>query len=402
MNIVIAIDSLKGSLSSVEAGNAIKQGILRIAPDANVKVLPLADGGEGTTIALSEGIGGTMQTIKVCGPLGESVSAQYCILSSTKPTSSLERIKKSNKIIPQSTAIIEISAAAGITLVPCEKLNPLKATTYGVGEMIKDAISKGCYRFVIGIGGSATNDCGLGMLQALGFEFKNTNGNLIPECSGVEALAEITEILKEKVLPELNECEFKIACDVTNPLCGEQGCSVIYGPQKGATPDMIQQMDEWIGKFFQLSKRINPNADSEFPGSGAAGGLGFAFKTFLNAELKPGIDLVLSETNLEHYIKDADLVFTGEGRLDGQTAMGKAPVGVAKLAKKYGKPVIALAGCVTPDAVKCHKQGIDAIFPILRSVCTLDEAMSTANASNNMSATAEEAFRLWLCATKSC
>lgn len=433
MNVVISIDSLKGSLSSIEAGNAIKQGILRVEPNTSVKVLPLADGGEGTTAALSEGMGGTMHTVEVCGPLGAPVMAQYCILNAESSTS-----KNSDTQTPEAhtrtlTAIIEISAAAGITLVPREQLNPLKATTYGVGEMIKDAIQKGCRRFIIGIGGSATNDCGIGMLQALGFVFTDKNGVQIPDKAGAATLADVCEISSENVLPELKECEFNVACDVSNPLCGEQGCSKIYGPQKGATPEMIEQMDKWIARFAKIATTINTTPiatthtqarththeftptftpaftpelmrtqhnvpDPDFPGSGAAGGLGFAFRTFTNAELKPGIDLVLAETNLEYYIKDADLVFTGEGRLDGQTAMGKAPVGVAKLAKKYGKPVIALAGCVTPDAVKCHEQGIDAFFPILRGITTLDEAMETLNAANNMSATAEEVFRLWTCA----
>ena len=375
MKAVIAIDSLKGSLSSLQAGDAIRTGILRVCPDAVVQVRPLADGGEGTVEALTIGMGGELQTVTVTGPLGEPVEAQYGILADGV------------------TAIVEMSAAAGITLVEDSKRNPLYTTTYGVGEMLRDAIGKGCRHFIVGIGGSATNDGGIGMLQALGYELLSASGEQVS--FGARGLEELTAIRTDKVLPALKDCSFRIACDVTNPLCGEQGASAIYGPQKGATPSMILQMDKWLKNYARLARELNPAADREYPGTGAAGGLGFAFLSFTNAVLESGIKIVLEETRLEDFVKDADVVITGEGRLDGQTVMGKAPIGVAKIAKKYGKPVLAFAGCVTPDAVACNEHGIDAFFPILRGVVTLQEAMDAANARRNMADTVEQAFRLF-------
>lgn len=375
MKAVIAIDSLKGSLSSVEAGDAIAEGIKRVDAQAEAVVRPLADGGEGTVEALVQGMNGVWQTILVTGPLGERVNAAYGMIEETK------------------TAVIEMSAAAGITMVPHEKKNPLVTTTYGVGEMIRDAIFRGCRRFIIGIGGSATNDGGIGMLQALGYGFLDKEGRQVP--FGARGLKRLETITDTEVLPELSECEFKIACDVTNPLCGENGASVIYGPQKGATPEMIQDMDGWLLNYAQLSKKQYKKADEKHPGTGAAGGLGFAFLTFTNAVLESGIQIVLEETELETYIETADVVITGEGRLDGQTAMGKAPIGVARLAKKYGIPVLAFAGGVAKDAIACNENGIDAFFPILRGVTTLNEAMEPSNARENMADTVEQVFRLW-------
>jgi len=377
MKVVVAIDSLKGSLSSLEAGKAIAEGIKRVDADAEVCVRPLADGGEGTVEALVEGMNGVYQTVTVTGPLGTPVEGQYGIIEESK------------------TAIIEMSSAAGITLVKPEERNPLHTTTYGVGEMIKDAINKGCRRFLVGIGGSATNDCGIGMLQALGFELLDAAGKQVE--FGAKGIQNIVTIKADHVIPELAECEFKIACDVTNPLCGDQGCSAIYGPQKGATKEMIQDMDQWMADFAELAKKSFPQADANTPGTGAAGGMGFAFLTFTNSVLESGIQIVLGETRLEDYVKDADIVITGEGRLDGQTAMGKAPVGVAKLAKKYDAKVIAFSGCVTKEAVECNKEGIDAFFPILRKACTLEEAMNSENARNNMMDTVEQVFRLIQC-----
>lgn len=374
MKAVIAIDSLKGSLSSIEAGKAVAEGIKRADPKVETVVRPLADGGEGTVEALVQGMGGVLQTIRVTGPLGEPVDCTYGII---------EKLK---------TAVIEMSGAAGITLVPDEKRNPLYTTTYGVGEVIKDAIKKGCRRFLVGIGGSATNDGGAGMLQALGFDFLDKEGNQIPYGAiGLKTLETITE---EHVSPELSECEFQIACDVTNPLYGEKGASAVYGPQKGASPEMIQDMDAWLLRYARLAKEKFRKADENYPGTGAAGGLGFGFLTFTNAALESGIKIVLAETQLEQYIRHADIVITGEGRLDGQTAMGKAPVGVAELAKKYGLPVIAFSGSVAKDARECNDKGIDAFFPILREITTLEEAMLPEYARNNMMDTAEQVFRL--------
>lgn len=375
MKAVIAIDSLKGSLSSIEAGQAIAEGIKKVDAKAEVVIRPLADGGEGTVEALVCGMNGTLQHVKVTGPLGEPVVCEYGIIDETK------------------TAVIEMSGAAGITLVPDTKKNPLYTTTYGVGEVIRDAIEKGCRRFIVGIGGSATNDGGIGMLQALGYGFLNKDGQQVP--FGAIGLKELETITDTYVLPELAECEFKIACDVTNPLCGENGCSAVYGPQKGANPSMIMEMDKWLRYYAALAREKFPKADLNEPGTGAAGGLGFAFLTFTNAVLESGIKIVLEETKLESYVKGADVVVTGEGRLDFQTAMGKAPVGVAGLAKKFDIPVLAFAGSVTKDATECNKNGIDAFFPILRGISTLEEAMKPENAKQNLIDTAEQAFRLF-------
>ncbi len=375
MKVVIAIDSLKGSLTSMEAGYAISEGIRRVDTNIDVSVRPLADGGEGTVEALVWGMNGIMQSVMVTGPLGTPVNCEYGIIESTK------------------TAVIEMSGAAGITLVPDDKRNPLYTTTYGVGEVIKDAISKGCRRFIVGIGGSATNDGGIGMLQALGFGILDKEGKQV--AFGAQGLEQIDSITNDSVIPELSECEFRIACDVTNILCGEHGCSAVYGPQKGATPSMIMKMDKWLSYYAALAREKFPNANPRQEGTGAAGGLGFAFLTFMNSVLESGIKIVLEETNLEQFVKDADIVVTGEGRLDGQTSMGKAPIGVARLAKKYNKPVIAFAGCVTKEAVECNKNGIDAFFPILRRATTLEEAMNPENAKTNMIETTEQVFRLW-------
>lgn len=374
MKAVVAIDSLKGSLSSMEAGNAIAEGIYRADAEAKVEVRPLADGGEGTVDALVQGMNGSLRKVRVTGPLGDKVDAAYGIIEEAK------------------MAVIEMSAAAGITLVPDEKKNPLFTTTYGVGEMIWDAIEKGCRKFVVGIGGSATNDGGIGMLQALGYDFLNSKGNAVPY--GAKGLEDLAEIRKEHVLPELAQCEFKVACDVTNPLCGPLGASAVYGPQKGATPEMVREMDQWLADYAKLAANCSERADAERPGTGAAGGLGFAFLTFTNAVLESGIKIVLEETKLEQYIQDADIVITGEGRLDGQTAMGKAPVGVAKLAGKYKIPVLAFAGSVTKDARKCNEEGIHAFFPILRGITTLEDAMDAENARRNLMETVEQVFRL--------
>ena len=374
MKAVVAIDSLKGSLSSMEAGNAIAEGIYRADAEAKVEVRPLADGGEGTVDALVQGMNGSLRKARVTGPLGDKVDAAYGIIEEAK------------------MAVIEMSAAAGITLVPDEKKNPLFTTTYGVGEMIRDAIEKGCRKFVVGIGGSATNDGGIGMLQALGYDFLNSKGNAVPY--GAKGLEDLAEIRKEYVLPELAQCEFKVACDVTNPLCGPLGASAVYGPQKGATPEMVREMDQWLADYAKLAANCSERADAEHPGTGAAGGLGFAFLTFTNAVLESGIKIVLEETKLEQYIQDADIVITGEGRLDGQTAMGKAPVGVAKLAGKYKIPVLAFAGSVTKDARKCNEEGIHAFFPILRGITTLEDAMDAENARRNLMETVEQVFRL--------
>lgn len=375
MKVVIAIDSFKGSMTSIQGGNAAKAGILNAVPDAKVVVKPLADGGEGTVEALVEGLNGTYETTEVTGPLGGQVTARYGIMED------------------KETAIMEMAEASGIILVNRNELDPWKASTTGVGQMIADAIKKGCRKFIIGIGGSATTEGGIGMLTALGYEFYDENGVLLPPV--FESLSKVARISGENVIPELKDCFFRIACDVTNPLCGENGAVYVYGPQKGVKPEERQPMDEMMAVYAKAAAIYAGEDYSTMPGAGAAGGLGFAFRTFFpNVELRSGIEIVLDAIRLEEELSDADVVVTGEGRLDGQTANGKVPVGVARLAKKYGCKVVAFAGSVTDDAGPCNAAGIDAFFPILRGICTLDEAMDPATAKKNMSLTAEQVFRL--------
>lgn len=374
MKVVIAIDSLKGSLSSMEAGMAIKDGILAAKPDAEVIVKPLADGGEGTTDALIEGMNGERIDLTVTGPMHTPVDAYYGYLKDT------------------NTAVMEMASAAGITLVPDSEKNPLLATSYGVGEMINDAIQRGCRNFIIGIGGSVTNDGGIGMLKALGVRFLDENGEDAGE--GGQALAKVARIDVSGMNPLLKECHIQVACDVNNPLCGENGSTYVYGPQKGVTEDMKKTLDETMAHFARVTSETLENDYMNTPGAGAAGGLGYAFLAYTGAALTPGIELILDAVGLEEELSGADVVVTGEGRLDFQTAMGKAPVGVARLAKKYNAKVIAFAGSVTKEATACNKEGIDAFFPILRGVCTLAEAMDPATAKANMTATAEQVFRL--------
>jgi len=366
MKIVFAIDSFKGSLGSAEAGKAAAEGARRAFPDADCVVLPIADGGEGTVEALAGGLGGELRTVEVTGPCGRPVKAVYGIAG--------------------NTAVMEMAQAAGITLVPAAERNPLVATTFGVGEMIADAIGLGCRRFVVGIGGSATNDGGAGMLQALGFRLLDGNGGEIPR--GGAGLASLVGIDRTAVLPALAECSFRVACDVENPLCGENGASAVFGPQKGADPRMVGELDAALSHYAAVA-----GGDPGFPGAGAAGGLGFAFREFLGGRLERGIEIVLDELRFDDVVRDADIVVTGEGRLDAQTAMGKAPSGVALAAKRHGAAVIAFAGCVTPDAVRVNGCGIDAFFPILRKPVSLEEALDKGNAAANLAAAAEQVFR---------
>lgn len=374
MKVVVAIDSFKGSLSSIEAGNAAREGILK-ACDAEVIVKPLADGGEGTTEALVEGLGGSYAETEVTGPMGTPVTARYGVMEGGK------------------TAVMEMAEASGIILVKREELDPWKASTTGVGEMILDAAERGCREFLIGIGGSATTEGGIGMLQALGYSFYNAEGRELPSVFG--SLDKIETIDASKVPEALKACRFQIACDVNNPLCGENGAVYVFGPQKGVKPEERAQMDEAMRHYAEKTAAFTGKDHSRTPGAGAAGGLGFAFLSYLpNVELKSGIQIVLEAVGLEKELQDADVVVTGEGRLDAQTAMGKVPVGVAHLAKKYGCKVIAFAGGVTDDAGKCNGEGIDAFFPIVRGVTTLDEAMDTETAKKNMALCAEQVFRL--------
>ena len=377
MRVLIAVDSFKGSLSSLEAGEAVRAGLLRAVPGAVAEVCPLADGGEGTAEALTAGLSGEMISVSVTGPLGAPVTCRYGIAG--------------------GLAVVEMAGAAGLPQVPPEARDPMKTTTFGVGEVIRDAVARGCRRFVVGLGGSATNDGGAGMLQALGFDLLDESGTPIPR--GAAGLAYLHSIGTAHALPELWDCTFRAACDVENPLCGPLGCSAVFGPQKGADAERIRRMDGWLRAFAARTKAVFPESDADFPGSGAAGGMGFALRTFLGASLVPGIEIVMQETGLEEKIRAVDVVVTGEGRLDAQTAMGKAPAGVARLAKRHGKLVLAFAGGLADGAEACNAAGIDAFFPAVRGVTTLEAAMEPATAAKNLAASAEQAFRLLAAAT---
>ena len=411
MKAVIAIDSFKGSLSSAEAGRIAANAVKRADPTAEVVSVPLADGGEGTVDALTEGLGGEIMHVNVTGPL-EMRTLLRRIFDETEPVTD-PRTDKFNLIASRygrigQTAVIEMADAAGLTLAvhPMPLVNPMAAskkftapnplntTTFGLGELILQAIDDGCREFIIGIGGSATNDCGLGMLTALGFKFMRSDGRQ----AGVYGrdLEDIVSIDSSGVDGRLKNCRFRIACDVNNPLTGPNGCSYVYGPQKGATPEMVEQMDAWIEKFSTLTIKELGIDKKSVAGDGAAGGLGFAFRTFLNGELIKGIDLILDAIKFKEIVKGADVLITGEGRLDNQTAMGKAPVGAAKLAKSIEPKIktAAICGCIGEGASAVHAAGIDAYFSVLNRACTLEEAMSKETASKNLSLTVEQIIRL--------
>lgn len=374
MKIIIAMDSFKGSLDSTSCGNAVKQGILTVYPDADIQVFPLADGGEGMAKTLSESLQAEWIPVTVSGPLGASVTAGY------------------GYIKDQNLAIMEMASAAGLSLLPPEHYHPLTSTTFGVGELICHAIKNGCRNFIIGIGGSATNDGGTGMLRALGFQILDSNGCEIR--NGAQDLSQIASVHLENVLPELSECSFQVACDVSNPLCGKNGATYIYGPQKGLLPGQLETIDQGMKHYSQIAENTLHRIVSDIPGTGAAGGMGFAFMCFLPAKLVPGAQLIIDTLNLESAIQEADLIITGEGRLDSQTILGKAPITVAQLAKKYHKKVIAFSGCLGANAELCNRHGIDAYFPILTDICSLSEALSEEKTKQNLKSTAEQVFRL--------
>lgn len=372
MKTVIAMDSFKGSISSLEAGNAVSAGIRRVFSDADIIIKPVADGGEGTTEALVSGLNGRLCEAEVSDPLGRKIAAKYGVL-------------------PNNTVVIEMASASGLTLLTGNECDPTHTTTFGTGELILSAIRNGYRNFIIGIGRSATNDGGIGCLQALGFGMLDDNGRQVG--FGAEGLSQLVEINDTNVITELKDCSFKVACDVTNPLCGENGCSAVFATQKGAKSEMIPIMDRYLRNFADLTKMYNATASPDTPGTGAAGGLGFALMYYLNAEFESGVDLIINETKLADAIKEADVVITGEGCLDSQTAMGKAPIGIARIAKKYNKSVIAFGGAVKSGAELCNQNGIDAYFPILRTVSTLEQAMDKSNAYHNLADTAEQVFR---------
>ncbi|MEA3453455.1 MAG: glycerate kinase [Candidatus Caldatribacteriota bacterium] len=356
MKIVVAPDSFKGSLTAVEVSDAIEQGVREIFPEAEVVKIPMADGGDGTVQCLVNATGGKILREKVTGPLGDEVLASYGILGDKK------------------TAVIEMAEASGLTLVPENKRNPLITTTYGTGQLIKAALDQECRKMIIGIGGSATNDGGAGMVQALGVKLLDKNGEEIGFGGG--ELKKVFRIDTKYLDNHLSETKVLIASDVSNPLCGSKGASRIYGPQKGATPEIIEELDESLAHFAEIIKRDLHKHIKDIPGAGAAGGLGASLMAFLNAELRPGIEIIIEIVKLEQAIKDTDLVITGEGKIDSQTIYGKAPIGVAKIAKKYNIPVIAVAAIISDDADIVHQHGIDNLIKVSEPPMSLAEPKS--------------------------
>jgi glycerate 2-kinase len=354
MKVVIASDSFKGCCTSMEAADSFEKGILKVCPNAKIVKIPVADGGEGTVHALVSGLGGRFRQIDVTGPLGEKVSAQY-------------------GIIDETIAVMEMSAASGLTLVPSDKRNPLNTTSFGTGEMIRDALRIGCKKIFIGIGGSATNDGGLGMAQALGISFTNKDGKELG-FGGIE-LGELEKIDLTRIDRHLSDCEIITLCDVSNPLCGKTGASYVYGPQKGASDSDVSFLDENLKHFAEVIKKHTDKDVINVPGAGAAGGLGAGLMAFCNAALKPGIETILDFVHLETHLEHADLVITGEGKIDGQSAFGKVPVGVAKMAKKYSVPVVAIVGSIGEGAEAVYANGIHGIVSIVRGPITLEDAI---------------------------
>ncbi|WP_307345863.1 glycerate kinase [Metabacillus malikii] len=372
--IVIAPDSFKESMTAKQAAEAVKRGFESIYKGSVVyDLIPMADGGEGTIQSLAVGLNGSLHEKVVTGPLGEPVKAKYAISGD------------------QSTAIIEMAEASGLALVPYEKRNPLKTTTYGTGELIKAALDHGVSKIILGIGGSATNDGGAGMIMALGGVLYAKDGNSIAR--GGEALQELVKMDLTNMDPRLKQVRIEVACDVDNPLLGPRGASAVYGPQKGATPEMVEQLDKALANYHDVMKRATGKDVKTTPGAGAAGGIGVSLLACLDAKLVPGIDIVLKHTNFAERVADADIVITGEGKIDSQTTYGKAPIGVAKLAKKYSDAtVIAICGTLGDGHEIVFEHGIDAAFSIVRGPCQIEDAIK--NALENLEATARNIARV--------
>jgi len=379
MKIVIAPDSFKESLTALEVATEIEAGFREIFPDANYLLLPMADGGEGTVAAMVAATGGKLVLLQVTGPLGAPVRAIYGVTGDGK------------------TAVIEMAAASGLALVPPSLRDPLRTTSFGTGELIKAALAGGARHLIIGIGGSATNDGGAGMLQALGVRFRDREDRELGFGGG--SLAGLDRLDVSDLDPRLKQCRIEAACDVDNPLTGPKGASAVFGPQKGAPPEVVSLLDANLAHYASIiSRDLGIEVDSE-PGAGAAGGMGAALLAFLGAELRPGIEIVMAAVGLEASISDADLVITGEGRIDSQTVHGKTPIGVARLAKRCGKPVIGIAGCLSTDAAVVHDFGIDAVFSVLSEACTAEVALKNAAgnvraASRNIAATLSLALKM--------
>lgn len=377
--IVIAPDSFKESLDAPQVAAAIAAGIKRVLPEVETVEVPLADGGEGLTTTLVAATGGRLMTATVTGPLGEPVTAKWGILGDGR------------------TAVIEMAQASGLPLVPKEKRNPLYTTTYGTGELIRQALEEGCRRLIVGIGGSATNDGGAGMAQALGVRLLDQSGQDIPWGGiGLERLARIE---MQDLDPRVKEAEILVACDVDNPLCGPRGASAVYGPQKGATPEMVRRLDAALAHLADIIARDLGLQVRDLPGAGAAGGLGAGLVAFLGATLRRGIELVMEAVNLEGVLaQGADLVITGEGEINSQTAHGKVPVGVARLASKYGIPVVALVGSIGEGAHAVFDHGIRGFMSIVPRPVSL--AFCLENAAILLTEAAERLMRLLLALSK--
>ncbi|WP_445613294.1 glycerate kinase [Geobacillus sp. YF-1] len=358
MKIVIAPDSFKESLSALEVAEAVERGFRAVFPEADYVKVPMADGGEGTVQSLVDATNGRLINVEVTGPLGDPVPAFFGLLGDGK------------------TAVIEMAAASGLHLVPRHRRNPLLTTTRGTGELLRAALDAGATRLVIGIGGSATNDGGAGMVQALGGRLLDRDGRDIGPGGG--ALADLYAIDLSGLDPRLEHVCIEVACDVENPLTGPNGASVIFGPQKGATPDMVAVLDRNLAHYADVVERELGRRVGDIPGAGAAGGLGAGLLAFLKARLRRGVDIVIEAVQLAERVKDADLVITGEGRIDGQTVFGKTPIGVAKTAKRFGVPVIGIAGSLGEDSHVVLDHGIDALFTIVPGVVPLDKALEQA------------------------
>lgn len=369
MNIIIASDSFKGSLTTSEVAHHIKEGVLRVYPNARFDVIPMADGGEGTVEAMIHNLGGHIEYVDVCGPLQDNVKAHIGILDNGK-------------------AIIEMAAASGLPLV--KEKDVMNSTTYGTGQLIKKALDMNCKHIYIGIGGSATNDGGVGMAQALGVSFKNKDGKEIT--LGAKEISEITQIDMTNLDPRIHDIEITIMSDVNNPLCGSNGASAVYGPQKGASIKQIEILDKSLSHLADECVKAGFNDVRDLPGAGAAGGLGFALVTFLNANMHSGIDSILDAANFNKKLEYADLVITGEGRIDEQSIMGKVPSGIAKYATKQDVPVAAVVGCIGKNARIVYQHGISAIESCVYAPSTLEEAMQ--NTAENVEDAAERMMRM--------
>ena len=366
MKIVIAPDSFKGSLTALQVAEAMEVGLRRVFPDAAIEKVPMADGGEGTVQSLVDATSGEVLTAQVMDPLGNTIDAQYGVLGDG------------------ITAVIEMAAASGLTLVPPDKRDPRVTTTYGTGELIRAALASGCRKLIIGIGGSATNDGGAGMAQALGAKLLTASGEQIKP--GGDHLATLNSIDLSELDPRITETETVVACDVNNPLTGEQGASYVYGPQKGATREMIEMLDANLAHFDKILQRDLSKSVGNVPGAGAAGGLGAGLMAFVDASLKSGIEIVTEAAQLSKRLADADLVITGEGQINFQTVFGKTPVGVARVAKTYNIPVIAIAGSIADDSDGVYDAGIDAMIDIVPEPMPLETAIENATALTEIAA----------------